>query len=266
MQATVKDNGQVSTALAALRDILGDSLIAVYLHGSVVSGQLRPQSDIDLIAVVGRAMTEDERVKLLASLLPLSGRHPAVENGPRCLELMVFSRRDLAHHVFPARVEFVYGEWLRDAFEAGETPMPAHDPEFTLVLAQARQEAIPLFGPDADQLLPEVSQDVVRQAMRNLLPALLDALNEDTRNVLLTLARMWYTASTGAFVSKDEAAIWAFPRLGKQDASALDHARRAYLGECPDDWHSRRDAAKRLAEQLAASVIKATATWDLRKH
>lgn len=258
MQAAAKNNEQLSTALAELRGILGDSLLAVYLHGSAVSGELRPQSDIDLIAVVDRGMTTDERAKLLASLLPLSGRHPAAPNGPRCLEVMVFSRRDLAHHLFPARVDFVYGEWLRDAFEAGETPKPAHDPEFTLVLAQARQEAIPLFGPDADQLLPEVSREVVQQAMRNLLPALLDSLNEDTRNVLLTLARMWRTAISGAFVSKDEAAIWAVARLTEQDASTLDHARRAYLGEVPDDWHSRRDAATRLAERLAMNVTEAT--------
>ncbi|HHV67675.1 MAG TPA: DUF4111 domain-containing protein [Ochrobactrum intermedium] len=257
MQATTKNNRQVSTVLAELRRILKDSLLAVYLHGSAASGDLRPQSDIDLIAVVDRGMTADERAKFLASLLTLSGRHPAALNGTRCLEVMVFSRRDLAHHLFPARVEFVYGEWLRDAFEAGETPMPAHDPEFTLVLAQARQEAIPLFGPDADRLLPEVSQEVVRHAMRNLLPVLLDSLNEDTRNVLLTLARMWRTASSGDFVSKDEAVIWAVPKLTEQDASTLDHARRAYLGEVSDDWRNCRDVAKRLAEKLAANVAEA---------
>ncbi|MDM7853300.1 hypothetical protein QUF18_20350 [Pseudochrobactrum kiredjianiae] len=36
---------------------------------------------------------------------------------------------------FPARAEFVYGEWLRDSFEAGEVPLPNNDPEYTLVLA-----------------------------------------------------------------------------------------------------------------------------------
>jgi streptomycin 3"-adenylyltransferase len=97
--------------------------------------------------------------------------------------------------------------------------------------------------------------------MRDLLPTLLAALNEDTRNVLLTLARMWRTASSGAFVSKDEAAIWALPKLNEQDASILDYARQAYLGEVQDnDWQNRRDAAKRLAEQLALNVAEAMAT------
>lgn len=206
MQASPPETEQGSAALAELRRILGDGLLAVYLHGSAVSGGLRPQSDIDLLAVVERGLTGDERDALLSSLLRLSGRHPAVADGPRCLEVMVFTRLDLAGNLFPARAEFVYGEWLRDACQSGEVPMQARNPEFTLVLAQARQEAIALFGPDRDMLLPEPSMATIRQAMRDLLPALLDGLLDDTRNVLLTLARMWRTASSGAFVTKDEAA------------------------------------------------------------
>lgn len=259
MQTTPEKTEQGSATLATLRDMLGNNLLAVYLHGSAVLGELRPQSDIDLLAVVDRHLTEDERAALLASLLQLSGRHPAAPNGPRCLEVMVFSRLDLVHRVFPARAEFVYGEWLRDVFEAGGTPMPAYDPEFTLVLAQAKHEAIPLFGPDTEELLPEVSAADVRQAMRDLLPALMDGLNEDTRNVLLTLARMWHTAGSGIFVSKEEAAAWAIPRLAGNDARTLAHARQAYLGEVTDDWHGHRNAAQRLADQLARNFAEASA-------
>ncbi|WP_423206586.1 DUF4111 domain-containing protein [Paracoccus yeei] len=257
MQAVPEEIEQVSAAMADLRDILGDVLLAVYLHGSAVSGGLRPQSDIDLLAVVDRGLTGGERDALLSSLLRLSGRHPAVPGGGRCLEIMVFTRSDLADNLFPARAEFVYGEWLRDVFEAGETPMPAQDPEFTMVLAQARQDARALFGPDRNILLPEISEVTVRRAMHDLLPSLLDGLQDDTRNVLLTLARMWHTASSRTFVSKDQAALWAIPRLARDKALTLAHARQAYLGEVADSWHGRGDAARRLADQLALNVIEA---------
>ncbi|GHG29091.1 aminoglycoside adenylyltransferase domain-containing protein [Paracoccus aerius] len=259
MQSLPENIEQVSAGLADLCNILGDSLLAIYLHGSAISGGLRPQSDIDLLAVVDRGLVGNERAALLSSLLQLSGCHPPVPGAPCCLELVVFTRHDLAGHQFPTRAEFVYGEWLRDAFEAGEMPMPTEDPEFTLVLAQARQEARTLFGPDKNILLPEVSETAVRAAMRELLPSLLNGLQDDTRNVLLTLARMWRTASSGAFVSKDEAAMWAIPSLTKDNALTLAHARRAYLGEVADDWRGRWDAARRLADQLALNVTKAMA-------
>ncbi|MBL3586611.1 DUF4111 domain-containing protein [Rhodovulum sulfidophilum] len=190
MQTAPHQNEQIGSALGILRRRLGDALLAVYLHGSAVSGGLRPQSDIDLLAVVGSGLTESQRNGLLTELLCLSGRHPAVPGGLRGLEVMVFCRSDLARGNYPARAEFVYGEWLREAFEAGESPMPERDPEYSLVLAQARQEAIALCGPPRNEVPPEVPPEHVRQAMRDALPDLLDGLHGDARNVLLTLARM----------------------------------------------------------------------------
>lgn len=259
MQAILDQSEQISEALAAFRNILGGGLLAFYLHGSAVSEKLRPQSDIDLLAIASRRLTQSERVALLGTLLRLSGRHPSVPDGPRCLEVMVFSRPDLTADIFPARADFVFGEWLRESFEAGETPMPEQDPEFTLILAQARKEAIALSGPDRDELLPEIPMRDIREAMHALLPALLKGLHDDTRNVLLTLARMWYTASKGAFVSKDAAAAWAIPQLSERSASLLDHARRAYLGEVADDWSNLRDAVRCLAGELDQRLIETMA-------
>jgi predicted nucleotidyltransferase len=252
----MEQTDQIQATHVALRRVLGDALIAVYLHGSAVSGKLQPQSDIDLLVVVDRDVTSDQRDELLTELMQISGRHPAAPGGPRCIEVIVFRLSDLSEDRFPMRAELTYGEWLRDAFESGEKPMPARDPEYTLVLAQARQEAIPLSGPDRTELLPEVSTDVVRQAMRDLLPGLMDGLQGDERNVLLTLARMWRTASAGDFVSKGEAALWAIPQMPAQDAAMLDYARSAYLGQIIDDWGSRRNDAKLLAEYLSNRVVE----------
>jgi streptomycin 3"-adenylyltransferase len=58
----------------------------------------------------------------------------------------------------------------------------------------------------------------------------------DTRNGLLTLARIWTTLATGEIRSKDEAANWALARLPEQHRPVLAHARAAYLGEAPEDW------------------------------
>ena len=218
----------------AVLDIMGglfeDALLAVYLHGSAVTGGLRPQSDIDLLVVIDRPMTEALRKSLLTALLRISGPYPASPGGPRCIEVMLFQKSELAARRFPARADFVYGEWLRETFDAGEIPMPVSDPEVTLVLAQARQEARPLFGPVATELLPEIPVDHVRRAMRDALPALLGGLPGDERNVLLTLARMWQTATNGTFVTKDAAAIWAMPQLPKPLSEVLAYACEAYLG------------------------------------
>ncbi|WP_027135925.1 aminoglycoside adenylyltransferase family protein [Geminicoccus roseus] len=254
MEETPARPAQLEQALAALRRVLAGALRAVYLHGSAVLEGLRPQSDLDLLVVVDRPMTEGERRSLLSDLLRISGRHPATPGGPRCVEIMIFVASALANESPPALAEFTYGEWLRPAFERGLLPMPSRDPEHVLLLAQARQEARPLVGPQASELLPEVSREAISQAMKEVLPALMGGLRGDERNVLLSLARIWRTAATGEFVSKNAAAAWAMPKMPEPHARTLDLAHCAYLGDVGDDWTSRQASAAGAAGYLRERV------------
>ncbi|WP_058912948.1 aminoglycoside adenylyltransferase family protein [Entomohabitans teleogrylli] len=245
---------QTDWLLLALKKIAGEALLAVYLHGSAVAGGLKPHSDIDLLAVIDRSLTASQRARLLAELLQISARYPAEPGGPRCLEVMLFLRADLQPAPFPARVDFIYGEWLREAFEAGAAAAPCSDAEYTLVLAQARQQAHPLFGPPVQHLLPEIAPAQIRRALRDLLPELMANLRGDERNVLLTLARIWYTASSGEWLAKDSAATWALARLPAERRALLDIARRAYRGEITDRQPEQYREAPRLADDLLARI------------
>ena len=243
-------------ALRAVESHFGDTLSAVYLYGSAVVGGLRPNSDIDILVIVDRPTTQTAREALVAELMEVSGRYPVEPGAAHPLELIVFLRSDLADIGYPARSEFVYGEWLRKAFEAGEVPEPASNPDFTLLLAQARRQAKSLIGPDPAELLPIISATDIRRAIGDSVPALLDTLKGDERNVLLTLVRMWQTLTTGEFVAKDVAAEWAIPRLPVETARLVAYAKDAYLGIGKDDWQARQreteGAAHDLSERVAA--------------
>jgi streptomycin 3"-adenylyltransferase len=190
----------------------------------------------------------------VVGLMRVSGRHPARPDGPRPLELIVFQRADIASPAYPARSELLYGEWLRREFEAGATPEPASDPDFTLVLAQARREAKTLVGPAPEELLPRIPDADIRRAIGDALPGLVGNLDGDERNVLLTLARMWRTLTTGEFVPKDVAAAWAAARLTPEGAVSIARARNGYLGTEADDWRPLRAEARRLADELSERV------------
>ena len=115
-------------------------------------------------------------------------------------------------------------------------------------------EAFSLYGPAAQTLLPYVTSERVKAAMRILLPSLVEALHGDERNVLLTLARMLYTATTDQFTSKDRAAFWAMALLSEPSADLLSYARSAYLGEVIDDWSERRIEGIALADDLSCRI------------
>ena len=246
---------EADKALLSFQKRLAKSLVAVYLHGSAVVGGLRPHSDVDLLVVIDQPMTSEVRECLAADLMMISGRYPSDPDGRRPLELIVFLRADLTASLYPARSEFIYGEWLRHEYEMGEIPKPVCDPELTLVLAQSRQEAIPLVGPSASSLLPTIPRSDIRRAIKDALPALIETLEGDERNVLLTLTRMWRTLVTGEFVSKDVAADWAAARLPAEQAAVLADAREAYLRIREEDWRNRQQELRLTVRSLHDCVL-----------
>ena len=105
-------------------------------------------------------------------------------------------------------------------------------PDLAILLTKARERSLALFGPLARDLF-----DPVPEADR--LRAFADALASwqsppdwagDERNVVLTLARIWYSVATGRIASKDAAADWVLARLPVEHQPLLRDARRAYLG------------------------------------
>ena len=246
-------------ALAAVRAVeaaLGLEGVAAVLSGSAVDGALRPNSDVDVLVVVEDAPDADARRRLAAALMAVSGRYGA--GGPvRPLDVTLVCRGDVVPWRYPPRQAFAYGEWLRAAYEAGAGPEPALHPDLAIVLAQARASGVALQGPVLRALLDPVPEADLRRALRDALPALLADLYGDERNVLLTLARMWHTAATGAFVPKDAAAAWAAPRLPADLGVWLELAGRAYVGACEDDWRDQRAEAAAVAERLRREVALA---------
>lgn len=209
---------EATRALEIILDLLGSDVVGVYLFGSAVVGGLRVNSDVDVLAVVNRGLSESTRRELIARLLSVSGRVGNAD-GLRPLEVTVVNRADVVPWRYPPMKELIYGEWLRDEYEQGQIPGPTHDPDLAVVLSQVRATGISLLGPDASNLLDPVPVTDVRRAMIDSLPELLEGLKGDERNVILTLARMWQTVATGGYSPKDAAAEWAMPLLPREQAA-----------------------------------------------
>ena len=210
---------------------LAPSLLGAYLYGSAVDGGLRTDSDLDLLAVVERRLTDAERRAIVDGLLPLSGRatRPAAW---RPVDLTLLVRDDVRPWRYPPRFELQYGEWLRPEFLSGDLePWPPKNPDVAVLVTMALERGEAVIGPPARDLLDAVPHEDVLRAMADGLPSLLDDLEDDTRNVLLTLARMWMTATTGGVRPKDVAADWAASRLSSGSRSLMLRARAGYLGD-----------------------------------
>ncbi|UYG04526.1 aminoglycoside adenylyltransferase family protein [Halomonas sp. LR3S48] len=232
---------------------LGESVVGVYLFGSALRGGLRPNSDVDVLAVISQPPDDPVRRRLVEALMAVSGS-PANDGSPRPLEVTLLCRESLVPWRYPPRSELVYGEWLRDEFAQGRVPPGATDPDLALVLATARQASLALCGPELAELVAPIPEADLRRAIVDSLPGLIDGLHGDERNVLLTLARMWMTVETGEIAPKDVAAAWALERLPAELQTEMALARHAYLDGDGNDWPQRMPQVEALAGFLRRAI------------
>ncbi|MFV0135210.1 aminoglycoside adenylyltransferase domain-containing protein [Streptomyces sp. HMX87] len=162
---------------------------------------------------------------------------------PRCLgpgrrpvELIVVVQDEVRSWRHPARHVYLYGEWLRAEYERGVVPGPETDPDLTPLLTMVLRADAPLLGPPPARLLDPVPPAGLRRAIVEGVPRLMAEPEPDTRNVLLTLARVWSTLVTGDIRPKDAAADRVLPRLPAEHRAVLRRARAVYLGERDEGW------------------------------
>jgi predicted nucleotidyltransferase len=244
---------QTDAIVRLVRDVLGTDLIGAYLHGSAVLGGLRADSDTDVLVLSRRRTTAQQRRELVERLMSISGskaRPPA-----RPVELTIVVQADVRPWRYPPRSEFLYGEWLRNGYEAGDTPSPGPSPDLAPLITMVLTGNHPLFGPPPAEVLDPVPPEDLRRAIVAGIPDLLADLDTDTRNVLLTLARIWTTLATGEIRSKDAAADWALAHLPEEHRSVLARARAAYLGEEADTgWADLLSPARAHADHVVREI------------
>lgn len=245
------NDDQVVVAAAAIeRAVPPDAIVAIYLYGSATAGGLRPDSDLDFALVTARRLSTPEKEHLFDALRPLS-RRSRRPGGWRPLEVTVLALPDVRPWRYPPQTDAQYGEWLTDADLSEQVRRgPFVSPDLAVLITMVRQTSHARLGPPAEDLLDPVPHDDLVRATLDAIPMLLADLDHDTRNVLLTLARMWTTTATAAIRSKDDAAEWAAERLGAGDRRLLDQARTLYVEGGSGEWGAGMDEVRRLADRM----------------
>ena len=237
---------QLEQAVALVQEVLGDELVGLYLFGSAVAGGLTPTSDLDLLAVSRRTVSPDERRRLVERLLVLSMR-------PRYLELTIVVESEVRPWRYPPEMDFQYGDWLRPELERGEIPPPTANPDLAALITMTLLNGKTLAGPPPADVFEQVPHEHLLRAGVDAIDGILADLDGDTRNMLLTLARIWSTAETGEIRSKDAAADWALQHLPPEHQPVLERARDGYRS---GDYGTWEDLDVRACANYVAGEIK----------
>jgi predicted nucleotidyltransferase len=219
---------QVEQLLAAVRDVLGDDLVGAYLHGSAALGGMRPGSDLDVIAVSARRLTDEEKQ-------PLASRLREISKKPRPLDFDLVVQSEIRPWRYPPPFDFHYSEWwpgMRDR----DTNI-----DLAVLITILLAGGTPIYGPAPASVFDPVPENDFRRTTLLATDEVVRDVKGDTRNVVLTLARIWTSLETGEVLRKDRAARWVLERLPDEHKPVLERARSLYLEGSHGTWDDMRD-------------------------
>jgi hypothetical protein len=185
-----------------LAESLGERLMSVLSIGSYSLGAFDPKtSDLDVIVVVDRPLTVSDWDAVVDTC-----SHESLPVPARKLELVAYTRPQVAA---PRRnqgweLNFHTGPGVR---HAGHDPMAESWHWFVLDLAQAREHAITLYGEPARDVIGEVNENLIHDALAASLTWY--ELHEPGPQLMLAAARAWRWNAEKRWTSKPEAWAWA---------------------------------------------------------
>lgn len=203
-------------------------------------------------------MTAEEKRRLIDLLLSISGKRASLRPG-RPIELDIVVESEIRPWRYPPAFDFHYSELWRERFESGAlepwTNTTNRDLASAVTMALLGDE--PLAGPHPTKVFDPVPRaDYVDAILRDL-GTVDEFLPWDTRNVVLTLPRIWSAVATEAVYSKEGAAGWALPRLPEEHRAVLQRARAAYRGEAEDSWDDIRPQVRAYADHVVSEIERA---------
>jgi predicted nucleotidyltransferase len=255
---------QIQESLEVLKELVCTDLLGAYLYGSALVGGLQKYSDLDVLVITNRQLSLAEKAELVAKFLKISGLYMQGSKHP--LEITLVHKEAINPWRYPPYFDFQYGEWLRDSFEQGNLePWANYEmPDIAIIVTQVLLKSHTLWGPDPKELLPQVPYHDFIKAMTQDLARLSCDLEQDTRNVLLTYARIWSTLATDTIRSKPAAADWVMRKLPELYLPVMRRAKLIAIGVETEHWHDIQTLIKPCADFMSEQIQTAIAclTFD----
>ena len=213
--------GYGDAVAASLKEVLGQNLVGVYLHGSAVLGGFDPaHSDVDILTVASVPLSADEKRQIAERLSQDVLPCPA-----RGLEMSVVTLEAVhrASKVPPFELHMA----TKTCATVVDGATRAGDEDLVLHFAVCRATGHAMAGPPPQDIFPEIPRSWILEQMASEIQWAED--HAEWGNGVLNACRNWRYLEEDIISSKHEGAAWA--RLRMADPTLVDCAMARRRGE-----------------------------------
>lgn len=236
--------------VAMTAEALGENAVGIYLHGSAVMGCFNPEkSDLDLLIVVDREPTKEEKCAFLDGILELNPDAPA-----KGLELSVLRREHCNPFVHPAPFDFHFSnahlKWAMEDREGYIRTMRGVDRDLAAHVTILCHRGRTLWGLPIGEVFGEVRREDYIDAIWYDVENAGEDVNRDPMYITLNLCRVLGYLRDGLILSKREGGLWGI-RAYPEFTGLLEAAMECYAtGKVMEPSPEAEEFVRKILEQI----------------
>ena len=244
--------GLLSSFVRESKEILGDELVGIYLHGSAVMGCFHAQkSDIDLMVVIKEEISDECKRKFMDMVVELNAQAP--EKG---IEVSIVRESVCRPFVYPTPFELhitiTHLNWYRQDADDYIQKMKGTDKDlaahFTIIYHRGRT----LCGKGIGDVFSEVDRAYYLDSILSDIENAAEEIAEQPVYMILNLCRVLAYKRDQLILSKKEGGEWGLTNIPEQYGELLVSAMDAY--RTGDAMRFDRAQAKKYAEYMLEQI------------
>lgn len=191
------------------KNILGDNLTGIYLHGSAAMGCFNARkSDIDLLVVVKNAVSDEIKRQYMDMVVAMNQRAP--EKG---IELSIVKESVCNPFVYPTPFELHFSiahlNWYTSDPEDYVKKMKGTDQDLAAHCTIIYHRGKTLYGRDIKSVFSEVSSEDYMDSIWSDIENAKDEIVDNAMYIVLNLCRVLAYKRESLILSKQEGGEWA---------------------------------------------------------
>lgn len=205
-----------------------DSLVGLYLHGSMAMGCYHPaHSDIDLLVVIKNKQPRETYRRIAQQLMAEEERL-----GVKGIELSIVLESVTRCMVYPTPFEFHYSPSHKERYASEDNYVcgDAVDPDLAAHFGVTYQRGISLYGTPVREVFKPVDRTCFLQSIKFDVDQALEEIVNHPVYYVLNLCRALLFLENGSIASKREGGEWAMKALPPVYAAVVDPCLAHYNG------------------------------------
>lgn len=235
---------------AMSKEIIGDKLTGIYLHGSMVMDCFNPEkSDIDFLIVIENDISDAQKMEFLKQVVKLNGLAPA-----KGLEISIVKREYCKPFVYPTPFELHFSpmhlQWFRDNPENYVEKMKGEDKDLAAHFTIINRYGIVLYGEKIEHVFGVLAKKDYVDSIWSDVEGAREEIAEDPIYIILNLCRVLAVLKDDLYLSKQFGGEWGIAHLSERYHSLILQALECYK------TNQRMQADMELAGQFAEEMLK----------